>query len=62
MLFNVQWEYKPAGKLREEHESFIRDEVRPIFHELAKRCAKEKILLPQVVYGYWPCNSDGRIP
>ncbi|MBI5765269.1 MAG: methionine synthase [Planctomycetes bacterium] len=59
MLFGVQWEYKRGDKSKEEHEAFIRDEVRPIFHELAKRCAKEKILLPQAVYGYWPCNSDG---
>ncbi len=59
MLFNVQWEYTRGEKSKEDHETFIRDEVRPIFHELAKRCAKEKILLPQVVYGYWPCNSYG---
>ncbi len=59
MLFGVQWEYKPGGRKREEYESYIRTTVRPILHELAKRCAQENILLPQAVYGYWPCNSEG---
>lgn len=59
MLFNVQWEYTRGDKTKEEYDAFIRDTVRPIFYELAKRCAKEKILVPQAVYGYWPCNSDG---
>jgi 5-methyltetrahydrofolate--homocysteine methyltransferase len=59
MLFGVQWQYTPGGRKREEYEAFIRDEVRPIFFELAKRCARERILLPQAVYGYWPCNSEG---
>jgi len=31
----------------------------PILHDLARKCAKEGILLPQAVYGYWPCNSAG---
>ena len=59
MLFGVQWEYKPAGRKRDEYEAFIKNEVRPILHDLARQCAKENILVPQAVYGYWPCNSDG---
>jgi len=59
MLFGVQWQYTPAGRKRDEYEAYIKNEVRPILHELARRCAKENILAPQAVYGYWPCNSDG---
>jgi len=59
MLFGVQWGYTPAGRKKPEYDTFIKDEVRPIFYELAKRCATEGILRPQAVYGYWPCNSDG---
>jgi len=59
MLFGVQWGYTPAGRKKPEYDAYIKDEVRPIFHELALRCAKEGILRPQAVYGYWPCNSDG---
>src|SRR5262249_59047774 len=59
MLFQVQWQYKKAGRTPEEHERYVDAEVRPILHNLAERCVKEKILNPQAVYGYWPCNSDG---
>ncbi|RIK68620.1 MAG: methionine synthase [Planctomycetota bacterium] len=59
MLFGVQWQYTPAGRKKDEYEAFIKDEVRPILHELARRCAKEEILVPQVVYGYWPACSEG---
>jgi 5-methyltetrahydrofolate--homocysteine methyltransferase len=59
MLFGVQWQYTPGGRKREEYEAFIKNEVRPILFNLAKRCAKENILVPQAIYGYWPCNSDG---
>jgi len=59
MLFGVQWGYTPGGRKKPEYDAFIKDEVRPIFHELAKRCATEGILRPQAVYGYWPCNSEG---
>ncbi|QOJ02081.1 MAG: methionine synthase [Planctomycetia bacterium] len=59
MLFGVQWQYTPAGRNKDEYDDYIRREVRPILHDLARRCAKEKILVPQAIYGYWPCNSDG---
>ncbi|QDV90725.1 Methionine synthase [Phycisphaerae bacterium RAS2] len=59
MLFGVQWQYTPAGRKKDEYDDYIRREVRPILHDLARRCAKEKILVPQAIYGYWPCNSDG---
>jgi len=51
MLFGVQWGYTPAGRKKDEYEAFIKNEVRPILHKLAKRCADEKILQPQAVYG-----------
>ena len=59
MLFGVQWGYTPGGRKKPEYDAFIKDEVRPILHDLARRCAKEGILRPQAIYGYWPCNSDG---
>ncbi|MFQ5412281.1 MAG: dihydropteroate synthase, partial [Phycisphaerae bacterium] len=59
MLFNVQWQYKKQNRDREEYTAFIKNEVRPIFNDLLAQCGREKILQPQAVYGYWPCNSDG---
>jgi len=59
MLFQVQWQYKKSGRPQEQYDRYIDAEVRPILTELAQTCIKEKILNPQAVYGYWPCNSDG---
>ncbi|MCK6456744.1 MAG: methionine synthase [Phycisphaerae bacterium] len=59
MLFQVQWQYKKAGRSQEEYDHYVDAQVRPVFHALAARCAKERILAPQAVYGYWPCNADG---
>ncbi len=59
MLFQVQWQYKKQGRSADEYEAYVQREIRPILHELAKRCARESILEPQAVYGYWPCNSQG---
>ncbi|MEE8169024.1 MAG: vitamin B12 dependent-methionine synthase activation domain-containing protein, partial [Phycisphaerae bacterium] len=59
MLFQVQWQYKKQGRNAEDYEAYLRKEVRPILHQLAERCGREKILQPQAVYGYWPCNSEG---
>jgi 5-methyltetrahydrofolate--homocysteine methyltransferase len=60
MLFGVQWQYTPAGRKKDEYDAYIRGEVRPILHELAKRCAQEDIVAPQAIYGYWPANSEGQ--
>ena len=59
MLFGVQWQYKRGERSREAFRAFIRDELRPILHALADQCGREGILVPQAVYGYWPCNSEG---
>jgi 5-methyltetrahydrofolate--homocysteine methyltransferase len=62
MLFQFQWGFKKkalpeayAGRF----DDFVRETVRPVYNELLKRCAQEKILEPRAVYGYWPCNADG---
>lgn len=59
MLFQVQWQYKKAGRTQDEFDRTIDRDVRPILHTLAERCIREKILNCQAVYGYWPCNAEG---
>lgn len=59
MLFQVQWQYKKMGRNPEQYEAYLKSDVRPILWELLDRCRREKILNPQAIYGYWPCNSDG---
>jgi 5-methyltetrahydrofolate--homocysteine methyltransferase len=59
VLYQVQWQYKKRGRSADEYEAYLKKEVRPILRELSRRCAKEEILRPQAIYGYWPCNSEG---
>lgn len=59
MLFNVQWQYRRAGKTKDEYHRYIDSEVRPIYRQLVEKCIKEDILKPQAIYGYWPAQSDG---
>jgi 5-methyltetrahydrofolate--homocysteine methyltransferase len=33
--------------------------VRPIYEALKERCKREALLVPRVVYGYFPCQSNG---
>jgi 5-methyltetrahydrofolate--homocysteine methyltransferase len=58
-LFQFQWGYRRKNRPRKEYEAFIEDEVRPILFQLAKQCAKEKILQPTAAYGYWRCVPEG---
>jgi 5-methyltetrahydrofolate--homocysteine methyltransferase len=58
-LFQFQWGYRRKGKAVGPYQEFIKKKVRPIFHELAKQCAKEKILECKAAYGYWRCVPEG---
>jgi 5-methyltetrahydrofolate--homocysteine methyltransferase len=37
----------------------VRDKVRPIYNDLKERIKGEKLLVPRVVYGYFPSQSSG---
>jgi 5-methyltetrahydrofolate--homocysteine methyltransferase len=58
-LYRGQWQFKQGAMSDEEFEHQLEDTVGPIFSRLKERCAKERILVPAVVYGYFACNSDG---
>ena len=57
-LFQFQWGYRRKGKPVEEYRSFIKEQVRPIYFELAKSCAHEGILRPRGAYGFWRCFRE----
>ena len=57
-LFRGQWGFKKGSMSKEAYASNLREVVEPIFERLKSQCKEEKILRPQVVYGYWPCNSQ----
>ena len=56
-LFRGQWGFKKGAMSRDEYERMIHETVEPIFERLKLLCKDQKILRPQVVYGYWPCNA-----
>ncbi|MEZ6317457.1 MAG: methionine synthase [Phycisphaerales bacterium] len=58
-LFSVQWQIKRGRKTKEEHERELDEVARPVFERLKRRAIAEGFLTPKVVYGYFPCYSDG---
>ncbi|MDQ1637918.1 MAG: 5-methyltetrahydrofolate--homocysteine methyltransferase [Pyrinomonadaceae bacterium] len=58
-LFKGQWQFKQGRRPAEEYQSLVRDTVRPIYEELKERSKRERLLLPKVVYGYFPAQSAG---
>ncbi|MEO1130674.1 MAG: vitamin B12 dependent-methionine synthase activation domain-containing protein [Planctomycetota bacterium] len=58
-LFKGQWQFKKGKRSTAEYDAQMQEEILPLFESLKARCRDEQILQPQVVYGYWPCQSDG---
>jgi 5-methyltetrahydrofolate--homocysteine methyltransferase len=60
-LFRNQWQFRPEAKAdgATESDDEFKARIRPTLrHELAKAKA-DGLLVPQVVYGYFPANGDG---
>jgi 5-methyltetrahydrofolate--homocysteine methyltransferase len=55
-LFRNQWQYRPQGG---ETDIEFKDRIRPELRALLDEVKAEGILVPQVVYGYFPANGDG---
>ncbi|MBI1367950.1 MAG: methionine synthase [Planctomycetes bacterium] len=58
-LYRGQWQFKKGAKSDAEYDAMLEDQVDPIFDRLAAQCKAENILRPQIVYGYYPCQSAG---
>ena len=55
-----QWQFrKPKEQSKEEYQAFLQEKVYPILEYWKGRIIEEKLLHPQVVYGYFPCQSEG---
>jgi 5-methyltetrahydrofolate--homocysteine methyltransferase len=58
-LFRGQWQVR-RGKMKiADYNQMVEEKIVPILEELKQRCISEKLLTPEVVYGYFLCNSDG---
>jgi 5-methyltetrahydrofolate--homocysteine methyltransferase len=57
-LFRGQWQFKSGNKSRDEFRQWTEETVRPIYERIKQKVRELKILHPQVVYGYFPCQAD----
>ncbi len=58
-LFRGQWQVKKGALNDAEYDALIEDEIAPTFEALKEQAKREGILRPAVVYGYFPCASEG---
>jgi 5-methyltetrahydrofolate--homocysteine methyltransferase len=60
-LLKVRWGFKRVrdDSTREDYEGMLREDVYPLFEKWKQYALREGIFHPQVVYGYFPCQSEG---
>jgi 5-methyltetrahydrofolate--homocysteine methyltransferase len=58
-LFKGQWQYKQGRKSKEEYQKILEETVYPKFAEIKAQAIREKLLEAKLVYGYFPCRSEG---
>ncbi|MEG3881599.1 methionine synthase [Microcoleus sp. herbarium7] len=55
-----QWQFrKPKDQSREEYDAFLAETVYPILEQWKHKILTEKLLHPQAIYGYFPCQAEG---
>ncbi len=59
VLFRGRWGYRRGDLSRDDYDKLIDTHVRPEFEALKEKCKDDHFLIPEVVYGYFPCNRDG---
>jgi 5-methyltetrahydrofolate--homocysteine methyltransferase len=57
-LFRGQWQLRPSGG-KEGWQRLLETEARPRLRALLDEAIADQVLQPAVVYGYFPCNSQG---
>jgi cobalamin-dependent methionine synthase I len=58
-LFRGQWQLKRGKKTLEEFERQIEEVAKPKLAEMELRAKRDRVLHPEVAYGYFPCWSEG---
>ncbi|HEY9674888.1 MAG TPA: methionine synthase [Waterburya sp.] len=59
-LIAGQWQFrKPKEQSREKYDAFLQEKVYPVLEDWKGRIVEEKLLHPQVIYGYFPCQAEG---
>ncbi|MGB6121566.1 MAG: vitamin B12 dependent-methionine synthase activation domain-containing protein [Bacteroidota bacterium] len=58
-LIRGQWQIRKGRMTGEEYESLLREKVYPDLERLKEQSLRQNLLEPRVVYGYFPCQSEG---
>ncbi|MEB3206401.1 MAG: methionine synthase, partial [Vampirovibrionales bacterium] len=58
-LVTGHWQFKRGSKSKTEHEALLREQAYPILEELKGRAKADNLLAPKLVYGFFPCQSEG---
>ncbi len=58
-LIAGQWQVKRGTRSTQEHEAFLQEKIHPTLEALKKSAITEKRLQPKVIYGFFPCQSEG---
>ncbi len=58
-LIKGQWQIYKGDKSNEDYKKYIESEIYPVFEHLKSEIKNEKLLEPKVIYGYFPCQSEG---
>jgi 5-methyltetrahydrofolate--homocysteine methyltransferase len=59
VLIRGQWRVRQGKMSDEEYAALLAEKIEPALIELKARCIADKLLIPKVVYGYFPCQSSG---
>jgi len=58
-LLKVRWGFSRGKTSAEDYQKLLEEKVQPLFQKWKDYCLTQQLLVPQVVYGYFPCQSDG---
>lgn len=57
-LFAGQWQVRRGGKSVKEHDIYVQESIVPVLNGLKQKVKQERLLLPKVIYGFFPCQSE----
>ncbi len=57
-LIKGQWQVRKGKRSEEDYKKQLEEKVYPDFEKLKKLCKEQQLLVPKVVYGYFPCQSE----
>ena len=58
-LIRGQWQVRKGKMKEDEYRKLLEEKIHPAYEDLKSKVKDQKLLQPKVVYGYFPCQSEG---